>query len=160
VAHAAQPHAVLGAAGPNSDMARGLRSGVEVLMKPAVGRAIDRPFLPVKLDHRVAAAVLERRRAEILRPEEDIAFRFQSQKHGARPVVMGFVINAHGPLGDMPGENVLSPLFPTFSYREFLGPEPGSDLSSLLLYEKLEFPSRLTRHLITLSARASTLGGI
>src|SRR5262245_42587934 len=55
------------------EVARGLRTGVEMLMEPSSGRTIDASLFPFHLYNPFATATTERFNSQLLRPEQNVA---------------------------------------------------------------------------------------
>src|SRR5690349_974219 len=88
------------AAVAHREMARRLFPGIEMLVKPIAGRAVNARLAPLDLDHFVLVAIRVRMNAPLLLPQQHVANRLRADNDRAGPVIVCLVIFSHRPLAD------------------------------------------------------------
>src|ERR1051326_4308513 len=82
-------------------------TGVEGLMEPAAGWAVEAPVFPVHLHDLVFVAARVRVGSDPLRPHHRVAVATAAvDKDRAATVIVGLVVAATGKFGDVAGEHV------------------------------------------------------
>ena len=76
-------------------------------VEPSVGGAIDAARLPVEPDDSVSVSRFIRMDAEFLGPHEHVSRGPKHEQYGPGRMVVGLVIDARGPVGDMSNETVI-----------------------------------------------------
>src|SRR5512144_221755 len=94
------------AAVAHREMARRLFSGIEMLVKPVAGRAVNARLTPLDLDHFVLVSVRVRMNAPLLMPQQHVTDRLRADDYCAGPVIVCLVIFSHGPLTQMADQGI------------------------------------------------------
>src|SRR5262245_20198482 len=109
---------------------RWLFAGIEMLVKPVTGWAIDARFAPVDVDYSIFMPVGVRVHAPLFVPQQNITDRLRADDDRARTMIVRLVIFAHRPLAEMTDQSVARHLelrqtqtgafdFETFEHRRF-----------------------------------------
>src|SRR5688500_10238854 len=88
------------------EMARRLRAGIEMLVKPAPRRAVNAARFPFYLDDVFSMAGFVGSNAQLFRPQQHIAGRLQAQENRAGAVIVRLVVARGWPLRDMTDRTV------------------------------------------------------
>src|ERR1043165_1163202 len=89
------------AAVAHGEMPRRLFPGIEMLVKPVTGRAVNARLPPFDLDHLVLVSVRVRTNAPLLVPEEYVADRLRADDDRPGPVIVRLMIFSHRPFAQM-----------------------------------------------------------
>src|SRR5262245_13204136 len=131
------------AAKSQRQLARGFSADVEVLVEPSTRWAKDAPFAPAKLDHFLATAGGVGLGPALLRPKQSISLRFENHDHSAAAVIVRFVVESRGPIGEVSNQSVLRRLELNHANFSPLDVKVVSDFDFFGIGNEVGFPDRL-----------------